>query len=182
MARYVALLGGINVGGHRVKMETLRDVFSDLGFAHVSTFIASGNVVFDAPNADAEQLEQIIEERLKQSLGYAVPTFLRTRSELAAVVALSPFAPEEMETAGYTVHVGFLRDALPVGAEHRIAAFQTERDAFCLYNRELYWLCRGKTTESLVAWPKLTKAVPLPALTLRNMTTVRKLVAAYPAE
>ena len=46
MTRYVAFLGGINVGGHRVSMERLRTEFGTLGFLDVSTFIASGNVIF----------------------------------------------------------------------------------------------------------------------------------------
>ena len=42
MPRYVALLRGINVGGHRVKMDHLRSLFGDMGFDGVATFIASG--------------------------------------------------------------------------------------------------------------------------------------------
>ena len=52
--RYVAFLRGINVGGHRVSMADLRDVFTSLKFGNVDTFIASGNVIFDAPAALAE--------------------------------------------------------------------------------------------------------------------------------
>ena len=48
-SRFVALLRAINVGGHVVKMEALRKHFTRLGFANVETFIASGNVLFDAP-------------------------------------------------------------------------------------------------------------------------------------
>ena len=48
MTRYVALLRAINVGGHTVKMDALRKHFSRMGFANVETFIASGNVIFDA--------------------------------------------------------------------------------------------------------------------------------------
>jgi len=47
-ARYVALLRAINVGGHVVKMDVLRKHFTKLGFTNVETFIASGNVLFDA--------------------------------------------------------------------------------------------------------------------------------------
>ena len=66
--RYVALLGGINVGGHRVKMTELRAVFEALGFQNVATFIASGNVLFDADSTDALGLAAQIEQRLAECL------------------------------------------------------------------------------------------------------------------
>ena len=54
--RYVALLRAINVGGHVVKMQALREQFEALGFSSVATVIASGNVIFDAPTSDTEAL------------------------------------------------------------------------------------------------------------------------------
>ena len=47
MPRYITFLRAINVGGHTVKMDRLREIFESLGFANVETFIASGNVVFE---------------------------------------------------------------------------------------------------------------------------------------
>jgi uncharacterized protein (DUF1697 family) len=78
MPRYVALLGGINVGGHRVAMSDLRALFESLGFASVSTFIASGNVVFDTAACDAPRLQTRIERRLGEALGYRVPASIRS--------------------------------------------------------------------------------------------------------
>ena len=49
MKRYIALLRGINVGGHKkLKMTDLKLLFEDLGFENVTTYIQSGNVVFSA--------------------------------------------------------------------------------------------------------------------------------------
>ena len=47
MTRLIAFLRAINVGGHTVKMDHLRQLFESLGFSGVETFIASGNVVFE---------------------------------------------------------------------------------------------------------------------------------------
>lgn len=53
MTTYIALLRGINVGGHRsLKMEDLRELFSSMGFDNVTTYIQSGNVIFDASSKD----------------------------------------------------------------------------------------------------------------------------------
>ncbi len=46
MSTFAAFLGGINVGGHRVKNDELRLRFEGMGFQEVRTFRASGNVIF----------------------------------------------------------------------------------------------------------------------------------------
>lgn len=178
--RYIAFLRGINVGGHRVKMDQLRDLFTDLGYAEVSTFIASGNVMFRGPVGEAAAMEMKIEAQLGRSLGYRVDTFVRTPGELASVVAFRPFSPEEIEAPGHTLHVGFLRDAPSAEVEKTLLALRTEMDDFRLHGREMYWLCRGKTTDSLVKWRVVEKAVATPS-TMRNATMLRKLAAICPA-
>ena len=63
MSRYLAFLRAINVGGHTVKMDALRHIFESLGFTSVETFIASGNVIFEAGQQDPAALEKAIETR-----------------------------------------------------------------------------------------------------------------------
>src|SRR5579872_787535 len=75
--RYIAFLRGINVGGHTVKMERLRQLFTELGLAHVRTYIQSGNVFFETTDSDRARVTGTIEEHLHKVLGYEVPVFLR---------------------------------------------------------------------------------------------------------
>jgi len=89
--RYVALLRGINVGGHQVKMERLRELFGELGFERVRSYIQTGNMFFDSDESDTRALRAKIEEHLQTALGYAVATCLRTVEELEALAALDPF-------------------------------------------------------------------------------------------
>ena len=179
--RYIAFLRGINVGGHRVKMDRLRDLFTALEFSNVATFIASGNVIFEAPAMDATGIEKRIEAHLERSLGYEVETFLRTPADLASIVAFRPFASEDVEAPGHTLYVAFLRDALGGEDEQKMLSFRTERDDFRVHGRKLYWLCRGKITDSMVNWRLVAKSVPMRS-TVRNVTMLRKLAALYPPE
>jgi uncharacterized protein (DUF1697 family) len=178
-ARYLAFLRGMNVGGHRVSMAELRTHFERLGLTDVETFIASGNVIFTAAESVAVAvLERTIEAQLRDALGYAVATFLRTPAELRAIAANVPFPADAVGTPGHTVHVGFLRQAPESTVARTLTQHETAMDAFGVHAREFYWLCRGKSTESLVKWPMIEKAVALD-LTMRNLTTVRKLVDKY---
>jgi uncharacterized protein (DUF1697 family) len=172
--RYVAFLRGINVGGHRVEMAELRRLFEGLRFSEVSTFIASGNVLFASPEADASALESRIERHLREALGYDVDTFLRTPAELAAIAAHQPFP--DADSPDHTLYVSFLRAQPDEAAVRTLLEYQTERDEFHVNGRESYWRVRGKLTDSLVPWPKLEKAFGRES-TMRNINTVRRLAA-----
>jgi uncharacterized protein (DUF1697 family) len=169
--RWVAFLRAINVGGHVVKMDRLRAEFAALGFGDVETFIASGNVLFDAASDDRAALEQRIERRLEKALGYSVSTFLRTPGELAALVRHEPF-PGRDESAA--LWVGFLKAELSRESRDRLLAFRTAVDEFESRGREAFWMHRTRMSESTVTGAKLEKALAMPA-TFRNVTTVRKL-------
>jgi uncharacterized protein (DUF1697 family) len=175
MTRYIAFLRAINVGGRVVKMDRLRALFTELGFERVETFIASGNVVFDADETDAAALETRIEAHLKRALGYEAATFLRTPAQVAAAAEHEPFPRVD----GDSLYLSFLRQAPDAAAEERLAALGGDDDRFTVRGRELYWWRRGKLSDSAITGPRLDRAVRVPG-TMRNVTTVRKLAAKYP--
>ncbi len=82
MERYVAFLRGMNLGNRRIKNEELRALFEGLEFDQVATFRASGNVVFTAGGGGEQELAERIEAGLGEGLGYEVPVFLRSGSEV----------------------------------------------------------------------------------------------------
>ena len=181
MPQYIALLRGINLGKRRIKMDALRVLFEELKFAAVATFIASGNVLFASKTTAERKLAALIQAHLAKSLGYEVGPFLRTRAEMATVAAFRPFAARELENPANTVHAGFLREPLSAAQTRELLACRTGVDEFHIASREFYWLCRIKSHESKVWASAAMKAVKLPTTTMRNLTTVRKLAAQFPA-
>jgi uncharacterized protein (DUF1697 family) len=179
MSRYFAFLRAINVGGHTVKMDHLRELFAGLGLAQVETYIASGNVVFAAPDVDTRALEKQIEASLLAGLGYEVATFLRTEDELAALAEYQPFPPAQLAQAA-TLNVAFLAEPLEGDAEAKLMALRTDIDDFQVHGREIFWLCRKKQSESTFSNAVLEKALRRQA-TLRGINTVRKLADKYTA-
>lgn len=179
MPRIIAFLRAINVGGHTVKMDTLRGLFEDMGFAGVATFIASGNVIFETAETDAAALERRIETYLRAALGYDVATFLRTDAEVAAIAAYQPFPPAEM-AAAQAFNVGFLAEAPDAGAVAKVLAFATDIDAFHVHGREIYWACRTRQSDSTFSNAVLERSLRRPS-TWRNLNTVQRLAAKYPS-
>ena len=174
--RLIAFLRAINVGGHTVKMDRLRQLFESLGCLNVETFIASGNVIFESPVGNDQVLEQQIASHLHESLGYAVATFIRSVSEVADIANYQPFAASELKDSA--LYIAFL-PAPPNGeAQQKLMAFRTPLDDFHVHGREIYWLCRTRSSDSAFSGALLEKAIGMPA-TMRNSTTVRKLAAKY---
>ena len=87
---YIAFLRGINVGGHNVKMDILRNHFTELGFENVRSYIQSGNVFFES-DENEKVLRNKIEKHLAASLGYPVAVCLRSITELEKMLKDNPF-------------------------------------------------------------------------------------------
>jgi uncharacterized protein (DUF1697 family) len=168
MPRYVAFLGGINVGGHRVSMTALKDLFAELGFDDVATYIASGNVVFSTRK---KTLEPPIEKHLQRALGYSVPTFVRTDAQVIALAGASPFG----EVTG-TVGIGLLREAPPADVVRAVNALRSDSDTLQVVGTELWWHLPNGFSGSQLPPNALAKA-GLPPLTTRNLNTMQKLAA-----
>ena len=169
---YVALLRGINVGGkNKLPMATLAKIFADEACANVSTFIQSGNVIFDAPAKAATTIGARVSKRIGKELGLDVPLVVRDAAELAKVPARNPFSKADPDE----LHVMFLADTPPATAVRALDPARSPGDSFALVGRDLYLrLPNG------VGRTKLTNAYFDKALTTvstgRNWRTVLKLI------
>jgi uncharacterized protein (DUF1697 family) len=158
-------------------MKVLRETFESLGFSGVVTFLGSGNVVFETRTKDIGTLEQKIERRLQQVLGYGVPVFIRTHAELKEIAALGPFKDSEIHEAD--LNIILLADNLDERSKAKLLALGTGTDGFHLRGREIYWWRRKKPGTSLFATVPLAKVLGVP-FTVRGTNTIRKLVAKWP--
>ena len=177
MSKHIAFLRAINVGGHTVKMDALRQLFESLGFSNVETFIASGNVIFEAKAGNVKTLEKKIETCLKESLGYEVATFIRTDAEVVEIAKYKPFPQSQLDMAN-ALNIGFLADPLNDLAIQKLMSLQTEIDDFHIHGREIYWLCKKKQSDSKISNVAIEKALGVKS-TLRGVNTVKKLAEKY---
>src|SRR5689334_1046184 len=122
MPTYIAMLRGINLGGHNnIKMESLRASFERLGFRNVKTYVQSGNVVFDAGKDYAASWSEKIGKKILRDFGFLVPVLLKTSKEMEQVVRRNPF----LKAAGIDdskLHVTFLSKEAPETAEKSLEA------------------------------------------------------------
>jgi uncharacterized protein (DUF1697 family) len=148
MSAYAAFLRGMNVGGHRLTNGELRAHFEAMGFDEVATFRASGNVVFAADERTPEEVTAHVEHGLASLLGYAVPTFIRSDSEVRAIAAQQPFAPGQVRAAGGKLQVSLLGASPTPDVRAQVLSLAGDDDALWFGERELYWLPSGRLLES----------------------------------
>lgn len=121
MAPYVALLRGINVGGHkRVPMAELRELFVSLGLADVRTLLQSGNVVFSAQETSTSSLEERLERATLERFGFEVAYVVRSRERFLAALASNPLADRAAREPGRTL-IMFLKRPEDAGAAKAFA-------------------------------------------------------------
>ena len=170
MTTFVVLLRGVNVGGHnKVSMSALRELHESLGHTDVTTYIPSGNVVFNSPDkkdVSSASLERAIEKQF----GIDITVVLRTRAELKRVVNANPFADEDLKT----VHVGFMSSKPAAAAARDLDADQFLPEEFVIKGANLYLhLPNGIGRTKLPAY--LDRKLKVPT-TVRNWNTVCKLL------
>ena len=163
MTAQVALLRAVNVGGTgALPMAKLRSLAEACGFAQIRTYIASGNLLFDSALAEAE-VKARLERTLAAYAGKPVEVFVRTASEVAAIVAANPF-PD----AHGSRHMVFFQDHPPV-PDLITQCRDKQGERLALGTRELHVdYGEGIRTTKLKIPGKLLR-------TGRNMNTVRKL-------
>ena len=106
MPSHVALVRGINLGGHnKVAMADLREVVTSLGHADVATYIQSGNVVFTTDQSDTAALASALEEAIAAAFGIRARVVVLSQGELAQVIRDNPYPDEPNPRA---VHAVFL--------------------------------------------------------------------------
>jgi len=134
---YVALLRGINVGGHnKLPMKSLASMFERAGCGHVSTYIQSGNVVFTAGAALAARIPELIKQSIIEEFGYEIPIVTRTAAELDDIVAANPYARAGIDER--ELHVAFLADQPAATAVAALDPNRSPPAEFVVHGCEIY--------------------------------------------
>ncbi|MFI4990707.1 MAG: DUF1697 domain-containing protein [Solirubrobacterales bacterium] len=172
--KQIVLLRGVNVGGrNRVAMPALRDALQAAGMDDVVTYVQSGNVVLDS-TAKADALARSCERVIADAFGLDVGVVVRTRAELAKIVARDPLGDVAEQEKLY--QVTFCAQKPAKDALAKIAARAVEGERLIAHGREIYtWFPHGVGRSKLAA--QLSRQDLGVLATARNWTTVKKLLA-----
>ncbi len=174
MQIYIAILRGINVSGQKIiKMAELRDHLSSLGFANLTTYIQSGNIVFQTESEKNYLLEDKIHQNIKKNYGFEVPVIVRSQAEWKRIIDRFPFNIEECDInrLGFT----FLKDKPAHIPEEEIDKFKAVNDELVFEEKEIYLHIPDGFGKSKLTVNVLERKLNVSATT-RNWKTTQKLL------
>jgi uncharacterized protein (DUF1697 family) len=170
---FVALLRGVNVGGNNmISMKSLKESFETLGFVNVSTYINSGNIIFQSKEADPRKLERKIEQMLSSDYQLDSKVVLRSLSEMEKLMNDLPRSWNEDSSWRYNVI--FLRYS--IDSEKILTELPANSDIEQVVYRPgaLLWSTQA-TQMSQSQLGKLSSRKTFRDMTVRNLNTTRKL-------
>jgi len=174
MTRYIALLRGVNVGGHKkVAMADLRALLSRLEFEDPRSLLQSGNLAFKGRQQSAARLEQLLESEIKKRLSVETIVFIRTAEDLQSVVSGNPFPAEAERDPGHLA-VMFLRDAPDPADVKALLKAHAGPEVLRARGREAYVTYPSGFAKTTLTLPVIEKALKTKG-TGRNWNTVMKL-------
>jgi uncharacterized protein (DUF1697 family) len=172
MPRHIALLRGINLGSrNRVSMPDLRELLAAHGHKDVATLVQSGNIVLTS-RLSPRRLERDLQKQIADGLGVDTPVIVRTRDELADVIARDPMGDVVDNPKLY--QVTFLAEEPAADLVAEIDGMDVAPERVHLSGRELYtWHPNGIQRAKV---DRLRTMKRLPTGTARNWNTVTKLL------
>jgi len=172
---HIALLRGVNVGGHRpVGMADLRGMLADLGFGDGQSLLQSGNLVFRSEKKTGAELEHLLAAETESRLGLRTEFFVRTASEWTDLVTRNPFPEEAARDPAHLVVV-FLRESPdPMRVEVLQAAIRGPERARA-HGREAYVVYPAGMGRSRLTQDVITTRLAVGTCTARNWNTVSKI-------
>lgn len=173
MATFIALLRGINVGGHnRVPMADLRSECGKFGWADVQTYIQSGNVLFNAETT-ADRVEHELEGLVERRFGLSVPVLARTAEDWSAYIPGNPF-PEASKAEPKLVMLALSKAASKEDAEAGLRERAVDGERIARVGDVLWIHFRQGAGKSKLSPGLVDRLVGSP-VTMRNWRTVLKL-------
>lgn len=134
MQTYIALLRGINVGGHKkIKMTDLKLLFEELGFIDVKTYIQSGNVIFSS-NGNIN-LGKIICDTILERFGFEIPVLVKAISEVEVILAACPYSEEKKAASYFTL----LKEAPSKDLVNEVIALSYPNEEFVIIENCVYF-------------------------------------------
>ena len=172
MARFVALIRGINVGGTgKLPMADLRDLMDGLGWTDVQTYIQSGNAVFST-DGTADALGQALSDAIEKRFGFRRPVLVLSAPAFGQALAANPYA-EEAARAPKSVHLFFLLGPARAPDLDALEALRAPDERFALMGNVLYLNAPSGIGRSKLA-AKIDRHLGV-GTTARNYSTFRAL-------
>ncbi len=174
MKTYIAILKGINVGGHKkIMMADLRKMLCEISYiGEVNTYIQSGNIVFKASEENTDVLENLIQQKIADHYGFEVSTIVLSKENLSSIIDSNPYAEEEIKR----LHCCFFKTDPILENRQKLEIFDASPDAFTVGNSCMYICCATERYSKSNINNSVAEKILKIECTTRNWKTCTKLL------
>ncbi|HPF47723.1 MAG TPA: DUF1697 domain-containing protein, partial [Emcibacteraceae bacterium] len=149
MDKFISILRGINVSGQKsIKMTDLKTLYESKGAQNVTTYIQSGNVIFNHTLKDPDQIKNQIEQAIETQYNFSVHVDVRNALEFCKVLEELPFKEFDPEQDGTKILITFLDQNPDKALKEKLLDYVKEPEKLIFGNRAIYLHCPngyGKT-------------------------------------
>ncbi|MCU4174077.1 DUF1697 domain-containing protein [Carboxylicivirga sp. N1Y90] len=176
MTKYIALLRGINVGGKRkILMADLKELFKNMGYSDISTYIQSGNVVFSSTKKESNvNLADKIEKAILKKFGFEVPVMVRTAQEFKSLLESNPYYKNASSDVD-RLHLTLLKEEPALEAINKLKQVDVGDDEFEIVGSSVFLYSTKQYRDTKLGNNFFEKKLKVGATT-RNWKTILKLV------
>jgi uncharacterized protein (DUF1697 family) len=173
--KYVALIRAINVGGRNLmRMSDVRACLEAREFQRVSTYIQSGNILFESNVSNVTALTTALERAFSETFDHSAGVFVRSQRQMQKIVVDAP--KEWKKGATLRRNVAFLRKPLTAGKA--VAAIELKPGVDSVKAGEgVVYMTTVMTRITQSAFPKLVGKPIYRDMTIRNYSTCQKILA-----
>jgi uncharacterized protein (DUF1697 family) len=173
--KYLSILRGINVSGQKkINMGDLKQLYQELGFSEVISYIQSGNVIFTSEMDHKSEISEKINQGISDKYGFNVPVQVLSVAQFDKVFKQQPFTDVDTIQDGAKVLVTFLSKVPEQENIQTLLTHVLAPERLVVKHQTVYLHCPNGYGRSKLSNTFIEKKLGLQATT-RNIKTVSKL-------
>ena len=175
--KYIALLRGINISGkNKISMSELKSELEKNKYQNVSTYLNSGNVIFESDIDNKESIMKDIYKIIKNKFNLEIPVFIMTSLELEDILSHNP---DWWGTDDKEIYDNLIFIIPPTKYEEiyqTIGEPKEDIEKIKEYNNSIFWSFDLKNYRKSNWWTKTASTEISDKITIRTANTMRKVL------
>lgn len=176
--KYIALLRGVNISGkNKIVMKELKKVLEENNYQNVTTYLNSGNVIFETSLDNKEKIVKNISEIIKDNFMLDIPVFVITETELEDILIN---APDWWGTDNKEIYDNLIFIMPPTNYQdvyNEVGLPSDGIDKINNYKNLIFWSFDLKSYRKSNWWIKTASTNIKDRITIRTANTMRKILA-----
>ena len=175
--KYIALLRGINISGkNKISMPELKKLLEENNYQNVSTYLNSGNIIFECNIDNKETIMDNIHTLIKTKFLLDIPVYITTDKELEDILNNSPKWWGSSNKEIYDNLIFIIPPTKYEEVYNTIGSPKEGLEQIEEYNNCIFWSFELKNYRKSNWWVKTASTDIKDKITIRTANTMKKIL------